>query len=51
MCVVVVVCVCVERCAGTKSIAPFPGPAQLFIVCSKEKRGEPDMFQHASIMQ
>ena len=27
-------------------LASFPGPAQLFIACSMEKRGEPGMFPH-----
>ena len=29
-------------------IASFPGPAQLSIACSTEKRGEPGIFSHVS---
>ena len=32
------------------NLASFPGPAQLFVACSTEKRGEPGMFPHVSIM-
>ena len=30
-------------------VASFPGPAQLFVVCSTEKRGEPGMFCHMGL--
>ena len=30
-------------------IASFPGPAQLFVTCSTEKRGEPGIFSHVSM--
>ena len=36
------VCVC--------GIASFPGSAQLFVTCSTEKRGEPGIFSHMSLM-
>ena len=29
-------------------IASFPGPAQLSVACSTEKRGEPGIFSHVS---
>ena len=32
-----------------RKLASFPGPAQLFVACSTEKRGEPGMFPHVSI--
>ena len=31
-------------------LASFPGPAQLFVACSTEKRGEPGIFSHVSMM-
>ena len=31
------------------SLASFPGPTQLIVACSTEKRGEPGMFPHVSI--
>ena len=31
-------------------IASFPGPTQLFVACSTEKRGEPGIFSHVSMM-
>ena len=34
----------------TQAIASFPGPAQLFVACSMEKRGEPGIFSHVSMM-
>ena len=30
-------------------IASFPGPTQLFVACSTEKRGEPGIFSHVSM--
>ena len=33
-------CVCV--------LASFPGPTQLSVACSTEKRGEPGIFSHVS---
>ena len=35
-----------EVCFG---LASFPGPAQLFVACSTEKRGEPGIFSHVSM--
>ena len=40
------VCVCWVRW-----VASFPAPAQLFIACSTEKRGEPGMFPHVRMSQ
>ena len=31
------------------AVASFPGPAQLFVACSTEKRGEPGIFSHVSM--
>ena len=31
-------------------LASFPGPAQFFVTCSTEKRGEPGIFSHMSVM-
>ena len=31
-------------------VASFLGPAQLFVACSTEKRGEPGIFSHVSMM-
>ena len=31
------------------SLALFPGPAQLFVTCSTEKCGEPDIFSHVNM--
>ena len=31
------------------SLASFPGPAQLFVACSTEKRGEPGIFSHVNM--
>ena len=33
----------------TLSLASFPGPAQLSVACSTEKRGEPGIFSHVSM--
>ena len=30
------------------NLASFPGPAQLSVACSTEKRGEPGIFSHVS---
>ena len=30
-------------------IASFPGPTQLFVAISMEKRGEPGIFSHVSM--
>ena len=30
-------------------LASFPGPAQLFVACSTEKRREPGIFSHVSM--
>ena len=30
-------------------VASFPGPAQLSVTCSMEKRGEPGIFSHMSM--
>jgi len=32
-------------------LALFPGPAQLSVACSTEKRGEPGIFSHVSKLQ
>ena len=32
-------------------VASFPGPAQLSIACSAEKRGEPGIFSHMSMTE
>ena len=39
----------VGLCMCTIAVASFPGPTQLFVACSTEKRGEPGMFPHVSI--
>ena len=31
-------------------LASFPSPTQLFVACSTEKRGEPGIFSHVSMM-
>jgi len=30
-------------------VASFPGPAQLSVACSTEKRGEPGIFSHVNM--
>ena len=35
---------------ASSSLASFPGPAQLLVARSTEKRGEPGIFSHVSMM-
>ena len=35
--------------AHSRILVSFPGPAQLFVACSTEKRGEPGIFSHVSM--
>ena len=41
---------CAQGSTCNKSLASFPGPTQLFVACSTEKRGEPGIFSHVSMM-
>ena len=34
-----------------QQLASYPGPAQLSVACSTEKRGEPGIFSHVSMTQ
>ena len=39
-----------QLCSNSYILASFPGPAQLSIACSTEKRGEPGIFSHVNMM-
>ena len=39
-----------KRTLKTHFIASFPSPAQLSVACSTEKRGEPGIFSHGSML-
>ena len=39
----------IHKSACLPHLASFPGPTQLSIACSTEKRGEPGIFSHVSM--